>query len=111
MLTWAGYSPGAIDGIFGTRTYNALLAYQRSIREIEITGVADYETWYSLGAVCDPSPVVPPGVVQYAIRQGDTLYKLAIRYNVTVRQILQANPQITNPNNLVIGQIVNIPVF
>jgi len=111
LLRVAGFHPGLADGIFGARTQRALIAFQRSIREIEvITGVADFETWTALGAECIPGPVVPPGVVKYIVRPGESLYIIAARFNVTVQEILQANPQITNPARIFAGQEINVPV-
>lgn len=48
-----------------------------------------------------------PGTI-YTIRQGDSLYQLAIRYNTTVDRIMRFNPGI-DPNNLQIGQRICIP--
>ncbi len=111
LLRAAGFHPGPADGIFGASTQRALVAFQRSIREIEvITGVADFETWTALGAQCIPGPVVPPGVVKYIVRPGESLYIIAARFNVTVQEILQANPQIANPALILAGQEINIPV-
>lgn len=46
--------------------------------------------------------------VFYRINHGDTLYNLAIMYNTTVEDIMNANPGIM-PYNLQIGQIISIP--
>ena len=111
LLRVAGFHPGPTDGIFGASTLRALIAFQRSIREIEVvTGGADFETWTALGAECIPGPGVPPGVVKYIVRPGESLYIIAARFNVTVQEILQANPQITNPARILAGQEINIPV-
>ena len=45
----------------------------------------------------------------YTIQAGDTLFALAQRYNTTVQAIINANPGI-DPNRLVIGQRICIPV-
>jgi len=50
----------------------------------------------------------PRGSFSYTIRSGDTLYKLAQRYNTTVEDIMRLNPGI-NPKNLQIGQMICIP--
>jgi len=56
-----------------------------------------------------PPPVCPPGqVITYTIKAGDTFFLLAQRFNVSVAAIQQANPGV-NPNQLTIGQVVNIP--
>jgi serine protease Do len=46
----------------------------------------------------------------YTINAGDTLYRIAARYNITINQILQANPGL-DPYRLYIGQQIHIPVF
>lgn len=68
---------------------------------------------------CPPRPTVEPticppsGYLEYTIQPGDTLFKIAMRYQdrvpgLTWQQILAANPGI-NPNNLRIGQVIKIP--
>ena len=54
--------------------------------------------------------IAPSGTTQtstYTVQKGDTLYSISKKYNVTVDEIKKAN-NLTN-NNLVIGQILNIP--
>lgn len=55
-----------------------------------------------------PQPFCPDGIV-YAVRRGDTLYNIARRFGVTIQSIIQANPQIADPNVLEIGQRVCVP--
>lgn len=50
----------------------------------------------------------PPGRQQYTVVPGDTLAKIAARYNKTVAEIAQAN-NITNPNRISVGQVLTIP--
>jgi LysM repeat protein len=45
----------------------------------------------------------------YTIKAGDSLYGIATKFNVTYDQLLAANPQISNPDFIVIGQVINIP--
>nr|MCU0508510.1 LysM peptidoglycan-binding domain-containing protein [Anaerolineae bacterium] len=45
----------------------------------------------------------------YTVRAGDTLAKIAARFGVSVSGILAANPQITNPDRIYIGQRITIP--
>lgn len=48
--------------------------------------------------------------ITYTVKRGDTLYEIARRFGVTVDQILAANPEITNPDVISIGQTICIPV-
>ena len=45
----------------------------------------------------------------YTIKLGDSLYGIATKFNVTYDQLLAANPQITNPDFIVVGQVINVP--
>ena len=45
----------------------------------------------------------------YTVRPGDTLSKIATRNGVTLAQLLQVNPQITNPNRVNVGDVVTLP--
>ena len=45
----------------------------------------------------------------YTVRPGDTISKIAMRNGVTVAQLLQANPQVTNPNRINAGDVLNLP--
>ncbi|WP_425478883.1 L,D-transpeptidase family protein [Novilysobacter concretionis] len=49
LLDRAHFSPGEIDGGFGSNTRRAIEGFQRS-RDLEITGVVDEATWAALNA-------------------------------------------------------------
>lgn len=53
-----------------------------------------------------PSPVV--GNV-YIVQPDDTLDAIAIQHNVTLQALLAANPAITNPDLIDVGQAITIP--
>lgn len=53
--------------------------------------------------------IQPLAATVYTVRQGDTLARIAARFGVSVAAILQANPQITNPDRIYIGQRITIP--
>ncbi len=55
-----------------------------------------------------PEPPCPT-LNYYVIRNGDTLAAIARAFQITVQQILTANPNI-NPNALYIGQVICLPV-
>lgn len=48
-------------------------------------------------------------IQKYSVKAGDTLYLISQRFNTTITAILAINPQITNPNSLYIGQVINVP--
>ena len=45
----------------------------------------------------------------YKIQPGDTLSKIAKRNGISLAQLLKANPQLTNPDKIQVGQVVNLP--
>lgn len=47
--------------------------------------------------------------LSHKVVPGDTMWKLAVRYQVGTSEIIQANPQVSNPDLIYPGQILNIP--
>ena len=45
----------------------------------------------------------------HTVAKGDTMWKLAVRYQVGTSEIIQANPQVSNPDLIYPGQVLNIP--
>jgi uncharacterized YkwD family protein/spore coat assembly protein SafA len=45
----------------------------------------------------------------YTVKSGDTLYKIASSNGVTLSQLLSANPSISNPSLIYVGQKITIP--
>jgi len=56
-----------------------------------------------------PSTPPPASGQSYTVRRGDTLRIIAGRFNTTVDAILKVNPQITDPNRIYAGQVINLP--
>ena len=46
----------------------------------------------------------------HTVVKGDTLWRIAVKYEVGLAEIKSANPQFTNPDLIYPGQTVNIPV-
>lgn len=95
-----GFYNGAIDGIFGFQTYNAVQNFQKS-QNLAVDGIVGANTWNAL------MPYIN-GYTTYTIKQGDTLYKIAQKYSSTVDALIIANPDI-EINNLQIGQDIILP--
>ncbi|MBD5151001.1 MAG: SafA/ExsA family spore coat assembly protein [Oscillibacter sp.] len=47
--------------------------------------------------------------LSHTVVAGDTMWKLAVKYQVGTSEIIAANPQVANPNLIYPGQILNIP--
>ena len=45
----------------------------------------------------------------HTVSKGDTMWKLAVKYQVGTSEIIEANPQISNPNLIYPGQVLTIP--
>lgn len=47
--------------------------------------------------------------LNHTVAPGDTMWKLAVRYQVGAGEIIAANPQVQNPNLIYPGQVLSIP--
>ncbi|WP_340025338.1 LysM peptidoglycan-binding domain-containing protein [Paenibacillus sp. FSL K6-1096] len=58
-----------------------------------------------------PVPVPDNNDIYYkhTVKQGDTLWKLSKAWGITLKDMIDANPQLKNPNALMTGEVVNIP--
>jgi hypothetical protein len=61
-----------------------------------------------------PTPILPswtsgPGWFAYKVLPGDTMSAIATKFNLPLWQLELANPQVTDFNSLLIGQLLNIP--
>jgi hypothetical protein len=45
----------------------------------------------------------------HIVQPGENLYRISLRYGVTVQAIVSANAAVTNPNLILVGQTLNIP--
>ena len=51
----------------------------------------------------------PAAALSHKVAPGDTMWKLAVQYQVGTSEIIQANPQVSDPNLIYPGQILQIP--
>lgn len=58
-------------------------------------------------------PPPPPcnGGTIYTVRPGDTMFRIANQYGLSLQSVINANPQVTNPNILFPGQQLCIPAI
>jgi len=100
------------------RTDAALLqneAFLKSIGESYAKGIAVYLN-LPRRAVPSPNPTPTPnpspsepGTKTYTIKQGDTLYSIAQKYNITVQALQEANTGLSDPLTLQVGKTIVIP--
>jgi nucleoid-associated protein YgaU len=95
------FLPSVLRGLLGGGTAASPTATASGSGSVAPTG----------SATAVPSPTATPGPTQliYVVKSGDTLTRIADQFDVTVEQILAANPEITNPNNISVGQQIVIP--
>ncbi|MDA7025740.1 SafA/ExsA family spore coat assembly protein [Bacillus sp. CLL-7-23] len=56
-------------------------------------------------------PVVALGATTYTVQPGDSLWKIAVKYQVGIKELIGANPQIPRPDLIYPNQKVNIPTI
>ena len=57
-----------------------------------------------------PAPPSCPGGQLYTVMAGDSLFLIAQRFGICLQRLIDANPQITNPDLIFPGQIICVPV-
>lgn len=57
-----------------------------------------------------PTPVPEPTPQVYVVKSGDNLSRIARSFGLTVEQVLEANPSITDPNKIAVGDQIVIPL-
>ena len=100
LLAKMGYNPGPIDGIFGLLTEEAIRQFQRNYG-LTADGIIGPNTHKVLQRFL-------LGYENYTIRPGDTLFKIAQKYRISLSLLLTTNPGIA-PVTLQIGQVIKVP--
>lgn len=77
-------------------------------REV-LTSVSAPTTAPPTTAAPTTTPCPPGGTFEHMVKQGETLYSIGRLYGVSVNQMIAANPQLPNPNNIRPGIIINVP--
>lgn len=64
---------------------------------------------FMLLALFFPSMGFAQSTDQYIVKPNDTLWKIAVKYQIGVKEIIQANSQLPNPDMIYPNQKINIP--
>ncbi len=54
--------------------------------------------------------VIMADTIPHTVTRGQTLYSISQGYSVPLNDVIAANPQITNPSQISVGQVIRIPV-
>jgi LysM repeat protein len=57
----------------------------------------------------EPTVSPAPSAETYIVKSGDTVSGIATEFGVTPDELLAANPQITDPDKIAIGDEITIP--
>ena len=63
----------------------------------------------SLALLAAAAMTVPTLAASHTVQRGDTMWKLAVQYQVGTSEIIDANPQVANPNLIYPGNVLTIP--
>ena len=112
------YYPGipapAQDGVFGSGTRQAVIAFQQ-LMQLNPDGIVGPLTWRTLyQTYLGIEQTVPPsgsdsGIMEYVVKAGDSLWLIARKYQTTVDTLKKLNGLTSDLLN--IGQVLKVPVM
>jgi len=77
LLTDHGHPCGEIDGVFGTKTYNATVDFQKA-KKLDVDGIIGKDTWAALDEEPDVQPEPSPNGHEEEIRAMEKLLKKCV---------------------------------
>jgi len=92
---------------FGLRIFSESVRHTGYYSIYVSSAVSGADQHYTLTVTIPPLSGGNPNVTLYTVKSGDTLYRIAARYGVTVAALKQAN--LLNSNNIYVGQVLTIP--
>jgi LysM repeat protein len=101
-LAIAGYMDPAADGVFGSVTQQAVVAFQK-LAGLASDGIVGRKTWDALLSKAEAA-----SARTYVVVAGDTMYGIAKRFGVSVEAIAAASG-ISRPESIKPGQKLVIP--
>jgi lysozyme len=89
---------------------DSLLSWNPDIMNANVIYEGQRLIVYATGTPATPPPPPPSSGQTYYVQKGDTLKKIAAKFNTTVDAILQLN-YIPNPNVIYVGQAISLPAY
>ncbi len=89
----------------GESIYTIARQYKVSWQKI----ISDNELRYPNQLVIGQTLVILEGTRRHVVAPGQSVYSIAAMYKLSVNELLQANPQITNPSQIAAGSTITIP--
>jgi LysM repeat protein len=89
---------------------DALLTANTDITNANVIYEGQRITVYVAPATPPPATPPPASGQTYYVKKGDTLRKIAAKFNTTVEAILQIN-NIADPNRIYVGQAITLPAY
>jgi lysozyme len=56
-----------------------------------------------------PAPAPASGQKKYVVHSGDSMWGISVKFHVSFTALIQANPQVKNPNVIYPNEVINIP--
>lgn len=105
LLTCLGLLASCMPQAIDTPAPSTLIPYFTSTREPTLpTGTPQTP----VGLAAEETPLPTPTPMRYTVQQGDTISSIALKFGVSMDDIVAANPEIS-PNAMSVGEIINIP--
>jgi LysM repeat protein len=93
------------QGVGSTPLPSTLIPFATSTRSpISPTGTLQTPE----GVVAAETPLPTPTPFAYTIQQGDTISSIALKFGVSMDDLVAANPEVS-PNAMSVGEVINIP--
>jgi LysM repeat protein len=73
------------------------------------SGATPSATAAAPSASAETTPTPAPTAQTYMVAAGDTMSKIAAKFDITLQALIDANTQLTDPDMLQIGDVLNIP--
>lgn len=132
---YPSYSYSAESGVFGSATHSQTATFQASKGftsdgipgPLTTNALSDASGYFQVRDLPDGTSHTPAvnnrtdnptgggtgggtgAATTYTVKSGDTMSQIAVNWGITLQALEDANPQVTNPDVISVGQVLNIP--